>query len=221
MSTPAKYIIIQDRNGRERAILFPAEVSHDWAVNFPIAPPIAAGMFYLNPKSKLATAGVVVLEGIGSITLNRKPRPQDARLIAETIASFDPALPEDDRQFDAPRPEPQHPAVTPEAMTVADRAISLVCQTYRVTIEQLESRRRPWRIVWPRFLAMHLIRRYSDASLEGIGHLFNKDHVTVLHALRAVEREVETNCARGREVAALEKAMYMGASVSEPALAAA
>jgi chromosomal replication initiator protein len=43
---------------------------------------------------------------------------------------------------------------------------------------------------YPRHLAMYLARKYTDLSFKDIGHSFtHKDHSTVIHALRKIEKE--------------------------------
>ena len=43
---------------------------------------------------------------------------------------------------------------------------------------------------YPRQLAMYLARKYTDLSFKEIGHSFShKDHSTVIHALRKIEKE--------------------------------
>ena len=66
--------------------------------------------------------------------------------------------------------------------------------TSEVGISRLELRARDRRpaVVWARHLAMYLARELTDASLPEIGRAFGgRNHTTVLHAVRRVEREVE------------------------------
>lgn len=44
-------------------------------------------------------------------------------------------------------------------------------------------------IVAARFEAMHLVRTHMEKSYPAIGRLFNRDHTSVLYAVRKVERE--------------------------------
>jgi chromosomal replication initiator protein len=37
---------------------------------------------------------------------------------------------------------------------------------------------------------MYLTRKYTDQSLADIGQLYNRDHSTVLHAIRTITREM-------------------------------
>jgi len=64
------------------------------------------------------------------------------------------------------------------------------CQ-FKVSVEDLVSRSRKRSITFPRQVGMYLTRRLTEASLVDIGALYNRDHSTVLHAIRVVQREME------------------------------
>ncbi len=59
------------------------------------------------------------------------------------------------------------------------------CQ-YNVSIEDLRSKSRKRSITFPRQIAMYLTRKYTDQSLADIGALYNRDHSTVLHAIKVI-----------------------------------
>jgi chromosomal replication initiator protein len=66
-----------------------------------------------------------------------------------------------------------------------------VCRYYGVTLQELTSEKRTRRIVGPRQVAMYLCRDLTDASLPAIGRAFGgRDHTTVLHAVKKVERQI-------------------------------
>ncbi|MCQ3806473.1 MAG: chromosomal replication initiator protein DnaA [Acidimicrobiia bacterium] len=76
----------------------------------------------------------------------------------------------------------QKPPVT------ADRIIELTSETFNFDIEQITggSRRRP--LVDARQVAMYVVRNMTDLSYPDIGRAFgNRDHTTVMHAVRKVE----------------------------------
>ena len=95
----------------------------------------------------------------------------------------------------------------PADLTRAAQIIRLVCDRYNVTTSDLEGPARPWRIVWPRFLAIYLIRRFTHLTQIQIGHLFDRNHGTVSTALQALENEVQTNRSASRQLAELEAAL--------------
>jgi len=49
-------------------------------------------------------------------------------------------------------------------------------------------------------LAMYLARRLTDASLEEIGQVFNRDHATVVHSVKYIAKHMETSSRIRREV---------------------
>lgn len=71
--------------------------------------------------------------------------------------------------------------------------IEIVCERMNVTVAELESRRRPWRLVWPRFLAIYLIRRHTGMTTVRIGLIFKRCDSDITHACQAVEAELETS----------------------------
>lgn len=59
---------------------------------------------------------------------------------------------------------------------------------------ELSSGRRSRHVVYARQIAMYLCRELTDLSLPAIAHQFGgRDHTTVLHAYRKVQKEIHTN----------------------------
>lgn len=74
--------------------------------------------------------------------------------------------------------------------------LNAVAQTFRVTPEEIISRRRPDRIAFPRQVAMTLCYqdKQSALTLEAVANFFGKrDHGTVLYAIGAVQNRIEVN----------------------------
>jgi chromosomal replication initiator protein len=70
----------------------------------------------------------------------------------------------------------------------ADAILEAVGQHFRLSVADLKSHRRARSVVFPRQLAMYLVRTLSDISFPGIGDLFGgRDHSTVMHAVRTIE----------------------------------
>jgi len=59
------------------------------------------------------------------------------------------------------------------------------CQ-FNVSVEELQSRPRKRAVTFPRQMAMFLTRKYTEESLADIGSLYNRDHSTVLHAIKVI-----------------------------------
>lgn len=84
-----------------------------------------------------------------------------------------------------------------EVVTVA-RKCPMVAHIQRATashfgihISEMTSHRRARNVVRPRQVAMYLSRNLTSKSLPEIGRLFGKrDHTTVIHAIKTVERLV-------------------------------
>ena len=73
--------------------------------------------------------------------------------------------------------------------------IKKVISTYfNLTIEEINSKKKPQRISFPRQIAMYLSRKHTEHSLPKIGDGFGgRDHSTVLHAYNKIEGLLETD----------------------------
>jgi chromosomal replication initiator protein len=87
------------------------------------------------------------------------------------------------RAHDATRPTDDSPSV--EAIQEA------TCVVFEVSRSDLLSARRTVRVVHARQLAIYLTRDLTSLSLAEIARGFNRDHSTVLHAVRAVSSRLE------------------------------
>jgi len=64
-----------------------------------------------------------------------------------------------------------------------------VCAHYKVAAIEMTSARRSREVARPRQVAMTLSKQMTPQSLPAIGRMFgNRDHTTVMHAVRTVER---------------------------------
>ena len=98
---------------------------------------------------------------------------------------------------------PSKRAVTPERIAMA------VARYYDVDLEVLRGQKRDRSIVVPRQIAMYLMREETDVSLLRIGaELGGRDHSTVLHACKKIDREVARNEELRRELAAVRESIY-------------
>ncbi|MBO7581112.1 MAG: chromosomal replication initiator protein DnaA [Bacteroidaceae bacterium] len=69
-----------------------------------------------------------------------------------------------------------------------------VCEHFNLKISQLDSRERTQRIAYARQLAMYLSERMTESSHMQIGRLIgNRNHATVLHALKQIHDMIETD----------------------------
>lgn len=63
------------------------------------------------------------------------------------------------------------------------------CQ-FKVSVDDLKSRSRKRAVTFPRQVAMFMTRKYTEESLADIGSYYNRDHSTVLHAIKVITRDM-------------------------------
>ena len=74
------------------------------------------------------------------------------------------------------------------------RIEKIVAEHYKISIEDLKSKKRNADIAFPRQIAMYLIRKITDESFPKIGQEFGgKDHSTVMHACEKISNEIDNN----------------------------
>jgi chromosomal replication initiator protein len=79
-----------------------------------------------------------------------------------------------------------------------------ISRFYNVDIELLKGKQRDREIVWPRQVAMYVMREQTNASLFQIGNaLGGRDHTTIMHGWEKVNAEMSSNDRVRREIAAL------------------
>ncbi len=79
-----------------------------------------------------------------------------------------------------------------------------VCRYYNVDIERIRGKQREREIVWPRQVALYLMRQETSASLLQIGmELGGRDHTTVMHGWEKIQGQVANNDNVRREIAAV------------------
>ena len=95
---------------------------------------------------------------------------------------------------------------TPPALPKPDRVIEAVCCYYDVARQALGSQARSKRVTTARHVAMYLLRRDAFQPLSQIGRLFgDRDHSTVLHACRKIERESTAIPQTGEDLSAIRR----------------
>lgn len=68
----------------------------------------------------------------------------------------------------------------------------VVARRFQMKVSELKSKRRTKTLVYPRQIAMFLSRELTDASFPEIGREFGgKDHTTIIHACRRIEKAVD------------------------------
>ena len=78
-------------------------------------------------------------------------------------------------------------------MITFEQIQSVICLGEMLLAEQLQSKSRKREIVFARQAVMFFLKRYSKETSERIGKHYNKDHATVIHALKAINNLIETD----------------------------
>lgn len=77
---------------------------------------------------------------------------------------------------------------------MAEDIQEVVANRFHIKMSDLKSKRRTKTLVHPRQIAMYLCRELTDASFPEIGRDFGgKDHTTIIHACKQVQRSMETD----------------------------
>lgn len=87
----------------------------------------------------------------------------------------------------------------------AKKIVASVCGYYSVTESQVRSKVRTLQIALARQISMYLCRRLLDMPFMEIGKEFQRDHSTVMSAVRKIAESVKTDPALSRNVAELSK----------------
>ena len=83
--------------------------------------------------------------------------------------------------------------IEPRRIKIED-ILRIVSRHFGVSKGDLLSQRRHRSVVWPRQIGMYLAKQLTARSLPEIGRRFgNRDHTTVLHAIRKIEGELADN----------------------------
>ncbi len=85
----------------------------------------------------------------------------------------------------------------------------LVADYFKVSIDDLKSKKRNADLAFPRQIAMYLCRKHTDESFPKIGLEFGgKDHTTVMHSCYKIEKEIKNNKNLAEEIDKLEKELH-------------
>jgi len=91
-----------------------------------------------------------------------------------------------------------------------EKVLKEVSEAFKVKLSDLRSRRRFKQIALPRQVAMFIMRTYLGMSFPEIGLFFGgKDHTTVIHAVRKVEKEITKDIYLQEIVENLKKKLFI------------
>jgi chromosomal replication initiator protein len=71
--------------------------------------------------------------------------------------------------------------------TTIDEIQKKVAEYFSISVKEMQSSRRARNVARPRQIAMYLAKQLTSRSLPEIGRKFDRDHTTVMHAVRKVE----------------------------------
>ena len=101
------------------------------------------------------------------------------------------------------------PASTRKPINV-ERIQVLVADYYNVTLDDMKGKRRDKHIVFPRQVAMYLVREETPSSLPAIGKAFGgRDHTTALHSIEKIANELKEDERLRYEVQSIREKLYV------------
>jgi chromosomal replication initiator protein len=81
-----------------------------------------------------------------------------------------------------------------ERRVTIDSIQKAVAEKFQIRQAQLKEKSNTKKVVYPRQVAMYLVKELTDASLPEIGRAFGgKHHTTVLHSIGKIDKERQTN----------------------------
>jgi chromosomal replication initiator protein len=108
----------------------------------------------------------------------------------------------------------------PNASLSVEAVQEAMCSSLGVSREQLLSNSRTARIIQARQLSMYLARELTPLSLAQIARAFNRDHSTVLHAVRSVSKRLDPGSDASEMLERVRHLLHNPNSPREPAPAA-
>lgn len=85
-----------------------------------------------------------------------------------------------------------------------------ICDYFNLKIGDLKAKRRTQNIALPRQVAMYLCRKHTETSFPAIGDKFGgRDHSTVIHASRTIERKIKEDPHMQTTIEKLERNLHV------------
>ncbi len=97
-----------------------------------------------------------------------------------------------------------------EHLLTVETIRDFLARQFKVSVQELTSRSRKRKVSFPRQVSMYLARKLTDQPLAEIGRAFNRDHSTVVHAIRVITEAVSRDAAVRGQVEHLEKRLREG-----------
>jgi chromosomal replication initiator protein len=105
----------------------------------------------------------------------------------------------------------RHTIGDPDRPVAIEQVQKTVCEFYHLKQAELVGIRKHKEVAQPRQVAMYLSRKLTGASFPDIARKFgNRDHTTVMHAVKKMERLSKENKELGTLLETLEKSLRNG-----------
>ena len=91
--------------------------------------------------------------------------------------------------------------------TTIDEIQKKVAEHFNISVKEMQSSRRARTVARPRQIAMYLAKQLTSRSLPEIGRKFDRDHTTVMHAVRKVEELIMEDASLAEDVEALRRVL--------------
>ena len=164
------------------------------------------GLLYLKQDSKIANYLGISEERVAKVRAkHKKPEP-----------TADP-LPEPLEEVLAePMPTTRESVLAPSLCPTCGAPVgtrlmvthiqALVAAYYKIPVREMTSRRQSWDIAHPRQVAMYLTYELTPKSMSEIGNRFgDRDHTTVIHAIKQVQKRMLEDAEIEADVKALRE----------------
>ena len=87
-----------------------------------------------------------------------------------------------------------------------EHILEIVCEHFSVSKQDMVSSKRTKDIVYPRQIAMYLIKNLTNCSLDTVGNMLGgRDHSTIIHGIEKIKEEIKSNAETSHDVVVLEK----------------
>lgn len=111
----------------------------------------------------------------------------DVRRIESTIIAIGARAALNDNTVDEKLVEEVVKFLASSSPELTSRGITeLVSDQFKLSLEELRSKSRKRAVAFPRQMAMYLCRKHTEETLAEIGKVFNRDHSTVMHAVKVI-----------------------------------
>ncbi len=75
----------------------------------------------------------------------------------------------------------------------AKKVIETVSKKYGISVDDIYGKSRNKPVANARNVSIYIIRKVTPLSLKDVGHLYNRDHTTILSSIQTVEKEIAAN----------------------------